>query len=195
MNFTKIVFNFAKQNFRIVEAEKLIFDKTNKSLIYRLHNGENQLQWCLRGLSFFTALNCILASQEYIQPIFGGWNCASYTLCTVVGFAGLMFLKIFSKRTIHEVRLLKTGDFVEIKYFNAFWTPRIQTVHVSEFANLTESYFSYHRVDLTSVGKVWINIEKNEFAEQFQDQSVLMQILSGVPIKLDQSKHIKKQIV
>lgn len=40
MILKKIIFNFAKQNFRIVEAEKLIFDKTNKSLIYRLHNGE-----------------------------------------------------------------------------------------------------------------------------------------------------------
>ncbi|CAD8053535.1 unnamed protein product [Paramecium sonneborni] len=107
----KIFFNFGKQKFRIAEAEKLIFDKSYKSLIYKLQNVENQLQWALRRLSFFTALNCILASQKYIQPIFGGWNCALHTLCTVASFGGQMFLQVFSKRTIHELISLKKGDF------------------------------------------------------------------------------------
>jgi len=43
----------------------------------------------------------------------------------MVGMSGLVFLKIIAKRTIHEIRLLKSGDFVEIKYFNAFWTPHL----------------------------------------------------------------------
>lgn len=71
------------------------------------------------------------------------------------------------------MKLLKSGDFVEIKYFNAFWRPAIQTVHVSEFTNLQPSYFGFHKADLTSVGKVWINLDKNEFEEQFSDQNVI----------------------
>jgi len=34
-------------------------------------------------------------------------------------------------------------------------------VHCSEFEELSPSYLGFHRIDLTSVGKVWIHLGKN----------------------------------
>ena len=39
----------------------------------------------------------------------------------MLGFSALIALNIISKRTVSDIKLLKSGDFVEIKYFNAFW--------------------------------------------------------------------------
>lgn len=100
----------------------------------------------------------------------------------MAGVSGLAFLKIYARRTVHEIKLLKPGDFVEIKYFNAFWTPKVETVHVSEFTELMESYFGFHRVEITSFGKAWISLEKNGAASELLDSQVLLRVLSGLPI-------------
>jgi hypothetical protein len=33
----------------------------------------------------------------------------------------MIALNIYSKRVISEIKLLRTGDFVDVKFFNAFW--------------------------------------------------------------------------
>ena len=53
--------------------------------------------------------------------VFGGWNLFSFVIGSCIGYSSLFFLKVFSKRTINAVRLLKSGDYVEIDFFNAFW--------------------------------------------------------------------------
>ena len=77
----------------------------------------------MRGGTVFTLMNTFLLVGEYIQPIFGGWNTVSFALCTTLGMGTFALLHMFSRRTVHEMRLLKNGSFVEIKYFNAFWVP------------------------------------------------------------------------
>jgi hypothetical protein len=43
----------------------------------------------------------------------------------MLGFSALIALNIISKRTVSDIKLLKSGDFVEIKYFNAFWVEKL----------------------------------------------------------------------
>jgi len=59
---------------------------------------------------------------------------------------------------------------VKILFYNAFWKPQTIEVEllslkifVSEFANLEPSFHNYHRTELTQLGKIWINIERNYF--------------------------------
>ena len=90
---------------------------------YLNYQKKQGLLWLIRGSSLFTVLNMGLMTQEYMYPVMGGMNLFSFGLCTTIGIGLMMFLKIFSKRTVNEMFLLKSGDFVEIKYFNAFWLP------------------------------------------------------------------------
>jgi hypothetical protein len=53
--------------------------------------------------------------------VFGGWNGFSFGVCSALGIGMLVGLNIFSKRIVSEMKLYKQGDFVELKYFNAFW--------------------------------------------------------------------------
>lgn len=91
---------------------------------------QEHLKWTMRGGTVFTLMNSFLWLSEYLDPckfwqmitkVFGGWNGFSFGLSTTLGFAGFALLHLFSRRTIEEIHLLKSGDFVEIKYYNAFW--------------------------------------------------------------------------
>lgn len=42
--------------------------------------------------------------------------------------------------------------------------PQTKTYHVSEFANLIPSYMGYARSEVTSVGNVWINMDRNIYS-------------------------------
>jgi len=53
--------------------------------------------------------------------VFGGWNFASFSLGLVMGIAGTIFLNVISKRTISKMKLFRTGDYVEVTFFNAYW--------------------------------------------------------------------------
>ena len=57
--------------------------------------------------------------------------------------------------------------------------PSTKVIHISEFANLTPSFHGFHRTELTTHGKVWINLEKNLFASDPIYRVILDQILSG----------------
>jgi hypothetical protein len=134
--------------------------------------------------------------------VFGGWNSVSFGICSLLGLGGLLFMKIISKRTIHKLSLHKDGKFVEITYFNAFWvsilrinhlqTPHNQTIHTSEFTAFEPSYLGYSKVELTSIGKVWINLDKNVFTNPYYQDDVLLTILNGHPVKLDALRFEKK---
>ena len=135
---------------------------------------------------FFTMLNTFLAVSEYVKPVFGGWNGFSFTLTSLMGVGVLIAINILSKRVIKEIRLLKTGNFVELKFFNAFWMPQTKVYHISEFANLEPSYLMYYRTEITSLGKAWINIEKNAYEGLSEQESALENVLNGKIIKLNE---------
>ena len=68
-----------------------------------------------------------------------------------------------------------------------------QVVHVSEFAEFEPSSISgYHKVELTSTGKIWINLEKNMSLNPQLGYDVMRTILSGSPVKIDALKYKKK---
>ncbi len=45
----------------------------------------------------------------------------SFTACTLLGITVMTCLNLFSRRTIKTMKLFRTGDFVEVTFFNAFW--------------------------------------------------------------------------
>lgn len=54
MFLKRLAYNFAKKQIQIVDAEKLMFDETNKCLIFRQFNGEvinqNNLEFIIMGI-------------------------------------------------------------------------------------------------------------------------------------------------
>lgn len=58
-------------------------------------------------------------------------------------------------------------------------------IHVSEFANMQASFVGYSRSELTTYGKVWINLEKNAFYGNKAYEDILIEILNGKQVKLD----------
>lgn len=58
-------------------------------------------------------------------------------------------------------------------------------IHVSEFANMQASYMGYSRSELTTFGKVWINLEKNAFFGNKAYEDILIEILNGKTVRLD----------
>jgi TMEM70/TMEM186/TMEM223 protein family len=62
-----------------------------------------------------------------IFSVFGGWNNVSFTGSVVLGAAVMVYLHLYSRRTIREIKLTRAGDFVELKFFNAFWVRGNQT--------------------------------------------------------------------
>ena len=90
---------------------------------------------CLHLDEFLLAGGRVHLAQYIVTKlgVFGGWNSFSFGLCASLGVGGFALLHLFSRRTISEIRLLKTGDYVEIKFFNAFWTPQTKLIHCSEF--------------------------------------------------------------
>jgi len=123
--------------------------------------------------------------SEYVKPIFGGWNGLSFMVTSCLGIGLLIGINIVSKRVIKEIRLLRTGDYVELYFFNAFWVPQKRMFHVSEFANLEISYLMYSRTEITSLGNAWINLEKNMYWGDSDYQAVLDDVLNGRVIKLN----------
>lgn len=95
--------------------------------------------------------------------MFGGWNAAAYNLCAGLGYTAVLWLGVMSKRIVHKAVLQNNLKFVELTFFNAFWKPKTITFHVSEFQYPMTSFAGYTRFELTSMGKIWINLEKNEF--------------------------------
>jgi len=124
--------------------------------------------------------------SEYVKPVFGGWNGLSFTLTSMLGIGTLIAVNILSKRIIREIKLFRTGDYVELKFFNAFWVPQKKVYHISEFANMEPSYLMYYRTEITSLGKAWINIEKNTYEGDEEYEGVLEDVLNGRLIKLNQ---------
>lgn len=112
-------------------------------------------------------------------------NGMSFSLCTLTGLGLLSFFNIYSKRTVHTMKLLRTGDFVEVTFFNAFWVPSTKVIHISEFASMQPSYMGYSRSELTTFGKIWINLEKNAFYGSKAYEDMLIEILNGKTVKLD----------
>jgi hypothetical protein len=163
----------------------LIFDSEKKTAVFEHENGEQSLRWTVRLATAFTMLNTFLSAAEYSYPIFGGWNGFSFTLCSLTGIVTLIACNIFSKRTVHKAYLFRSGDEVELLYFNAFWIAKSQRVHISEFANLQPSYIGFHRSELTTHGKIWINLEKNVYANDPAYERILTDIFSGKPIRLE----------
>ena len=130
-------------------------------------------------------LNTFLAVSEYVKPIFGGWNGLSFVLTSGLGLGLLIAANIVSKRVIKEIRLFRTGDFVELHFFNAFWVPQKRVFHISEFASLEPSYLNYSRTEITSLGNAWLNLDKNSYNGDPDFENVLGDVLNGRVIKLN----------
>eukprot|EP01016_Furgasonia_blochmanni_P050190 TRINITY_DN7713_c0_g1_i1.p1 TRINITY_DN7713_c0_g1~~TRINITY_DN7713_c0_g1_i1.p1 ORF type:complete len:256 (-),score=61.17 TRINITY_DN7713_c0_g1_i1:152-919(-) len=172
------------------ETTKFLFDKDNKTIVFKHITGESDLRWLVRGGVVFTILNTFLFVTEIATPIFGGWNLLSFAFGTFTGFGAMFFLHIFSRRTAHEIRLFRNGEYVEILYFNAFWKPVTKVYHLSEFANLQPSLFGMHRTELTSLGKVWINLDKNTYHGLKDYDDIVNEILNGKQVKLSRLEAI-----
>jgi hypothetical protein len=101
-----------------------------------------------------------LLSQVISHPylVFGAWNQFSFGLSTGIGYMLLLIIQTLSKRTIHQIHLHSTLDTVSVTFFNAFWKPKTITFHISEFQEPYPSYVGFTRVELTSIGKVWIKL-------------------------------------
>jgi len=56
-----------------------------------------------------------------ISIVFGGWNYLSFTIGLGTGIAATIALNVLSKRTIHKMKLFRSGDYVELTFFNAYW--------------------------------------------------------------------------
>ena len=62
--------------------------------------------------------------------------------------------------------------------------PKKAVFNISEFANLSPTYFGYHRSEITSLGKVWINLEKNSYQGIPEYDEIVQEILNGKMVKL-----------
>eukprot|EP01017_Pseudomicrothorax_dubius_P040906 TRINITY_DN6490_c0_g1_i3.p1 TRINITY_DN6490_c0_g1~~TRINITY_DN6490_c0_g1_i3.p1 ORF type:complete len:232 (+),score=37.17 TRINITY_DN6490_c0_g1_i3:131-826(+) len=158
---------------------KLIFDEKDRCLVFKHLNGENELKWMVRADFAFIAMNLFLFVSELTFPVFGGWNLASFTFGLGAGLAGALFLNVFSKRTIKEVRLFKAGDRIEVLFFNAFWKEKSAVFHVNELANLQPSRFSYMRTEHVNEGFYYINLEKNTFSGLPEYDEITRSVLNG----------------
>ncbi|KRX01357.1 hypothetical protein PPERSA_01260 [Pseudocohnilembus persalinus] len=183
----KFLFRDSKKVVTKNEVTKFVFDQENKATIFEHQNGENELKWMVRGTTGFTILNTLLAVFEQQYPIFGSWNALSFNLCAGIGCWTLIGLNIMSKRTVQKVKLLRSGDFVELFFFNAFWIPKSKIIHISEFANLQPAFYTFSRTELVTIGKIWINLEKNTFYGNKDYEDLLIEILNGKPQKLETS--------
>ena len=124
----------------------------------------------VRVATLFSILNTFLAVSEFVYPQFGGWNGLAFNLCTLTGLGILSALNVFSKRTISLIYLYRSGNIVEVVFFDAFWVciyykyfqiPKKKSIYISEFSNMQASFLTFSRSELTTYGKVWINLEKN----------------------------------
>lgn len=86
---------------------------------------------------------------------------------------------------IREIKLFRTGDFVEINFFNAFWIPQKKIFHISEFSHLEPSYFIYYRTEVTSLGNAWISLEKNSYEGDVDYEEIINDVLNGRIIKMN----------
>lgn len=106
----------------------------------------------------------------------------SFSVCSGLGFLFLATFQILAKRTIYQIYLHNNLENIDCVFFNPFWKPKTITFHITEFQDLIPSYFGYIKVDLTSIGKTWIKVSKNEFRNVKDYEETLDCILLGKPI-------------
>lgn len=58
-------------------------------------------------------------------------------------------------------------------------------IHISEFSSLNPAFFTFSRTELVTLGKTWINLEKNTYAGNPIYEDVLIDILNGKIQSLD----------
>jgi len=148
------------------------------------------LKWMVRGSFVFTILNSCLFFAETVAPVFGGWNYISFLLGTLMGVGGTVFLNVVSKRTINEIKLFRSGDYVELTFFNAYWVPKKKVYHASEFTGLISTYGGYHKSEITSLGKIWINLDKNIYQGIPEYDEMVQEILNGKLVKLSKIDNV-----
>lgn len=72
--------------------------------------------------------------------------------------------------------------------------PKTITFHISEFQYPQRSVAGYTRFELTSRGKIWVNLERNEFRNVKDYEELIETVFSGKPIEnLFLKSKIKKQ--
>lgn len=55
---------------------------------------------------------------------------------------------------------------------------------MSQFAALEESYFGFHKSEITSLGKIWINLEANSYKGLPEYEKMLKDVLNGKTVDL-----------
>lgn len=75
--------------------------------------------------------------------MFGGWNKLSFTGSVTLGMAIMIYLHLYSRRTIRQIKLTRAGDFVELGFFNAFWVFSREKKKIELF--LSCKYFNYEK--------------------------------------------------
>lgn len=106
----------------------------------------------------------------------------SFSVCAGIGYLFLGVFQVLGKRTVHYIDLNIDLETVDVTFFNPFWKPRTITFHITEFQEPHPSFFGFVRFELTSIGKIWIKLAKNEFRNVKDYEETLDSILLGKPI-------------
>lgn len=93
-----------------------------------------------------------------------------------------MVFQTLAKRTVHKIDLYNNLENVDVTFFNPFWKPQVVTFHISEFQEPINTYANFVRFELTSMGKIWIKLIKNEFRGVKDYEETLDNILMGKKI-------------
>lgn len=100
-------------------------------------------------------------------------------MMTLIGLIILSGMNIYSRRVIHRIWLHRDRSKLTIEFFNAFWKPKVATHYVTELADPRLSYGRFTRLEITSVGNVWIMPESNIYADNVDMDRILREVLTG----------------
>lgn len=137
----------------------------------------------LHGVEQFPRCNGnVAAGYTLSDAVFGAWNMFSFSACAGLGYLLLGLFHVIAKRTVHKMDLNNNLELVDVTFFNPFWKPTTITFHISEFQEPCQSYAGFIRFELTSIGKAWIKLTKNEFRGVTDYEETLDSILLGKKI-------------
>lgn len=96
------------------ELLRIPFRADGTAVLFEHVRGENTLRKIVRTTTAFTIMNVLLWTAERQDPLFGAWSETSFIVCTMVGFIGLCFLHMFSRRCIRNLTIRRHSDLVHL---------------------------------------------------------------------------------
>lgn len=123
-----------------------------------------------------------------INLVFGTLNLYAFGSISTIGFLSFFLAHIYSRRTIEQIWIHKDGKFVDFKFFNAFWKPQTKTYSIYDFGDKFASFYTMTKIDSTSSGFIYINLEANIYKGNTDYENMLDDILNGVPISIGSNK-------